>query len=286
MFEAKILADSQHPNGSRLTTFELTYPRFVHSELMTHRKFSRNSASSRAIPTKVLMRQVLTNPVVPIHWGKLQKGMQAFEQLDKMDKATCNSLWLKLRDEAMYTVNSMLEIGLHKQIANRLLEPWMWITVIVTSDERGLYNFFRLRVDAMAEPHIKRIAEMMFDLYVNEKPTPLIFGGWHLPFISKKELEEQSTDDCISKSVARCARGSYLQHNGDFTFEEDVALGEKLSTSGHWSPFEHQAMATQTPNVGGNFCNGWYQNRKFFSDESGRFDSQRELAEFIASKGF
>jgi len=286
MFSAKILADSRHPNGSRLTTFELTYPRFVHSELMTHRKFSRNSASSRAIPTKVLMRQILENPVVPIHWGKLQKGMQAFKELDHNDHKLCEEVWLSARNWAVDHAKSLLDMGLHKQIVNRLLEPWMWITVIVTSDERGLHNFFRLRVDPMAEPHIRRIAEMMFRLYaaVPGDVKRLEYGRWHLPFISEEEKDEHEIQDCIKKSVARCARGSYLQHNGDFTFEADVALGEKLSTSGHWSPFEHQAMASQAPNMGGNFCSGWYQNRKRYTEESGRFDSQRELAEFIASK--
>lgn len=268
MFSAKILADSMNPNGSRLTTFELTYPRFVHSELMTHRKFSRNSASSRAIPTSVLLKQVENNPVIPIHWGKLQKGMQAFEELKETDM--CETYWLLARDSCVLKVKELLQLGLHKQIVNRLLEPWMWITVIVTSDERGLANWFKLRCHKDAEPHINRLALLMLKEYaLDTNPPMLAFGDWHLPFISKEELDIYGTDKCIKKSVARCARGSYLQQHGDFTFDDDVALGEKLSQVGHWSAFEHQAMATQTIGMGGNFCDGWLQNRKRFIGECG-----------------
>lgn len=270
-FSAKIIADSVHPNQSRLTTFELTYPRFIHSELMTHRKFSRNSASSRAIPTHVLLKQVREHPVIPIHWGKLQKGMQAFETLDTADAFACRDLWLGLRDEAVATVERLYHLKLHKQIANRLLEPWMWITVVVTSDERGMLNWFRLRDHKDAEPHIQMLAQLMLNVYKNVTKVRknLNFGDWHLPFISDEEREKYSIEDCKAKSVARCARGSYLQHNGDFTFEQDVALGTKLSTVGHWSPFEHQAMCVQQSGLGGNFVDGWCQNRKMFTGEDG-----------------
>lgn len=267
---AKILADSQHPNGSRLTTFELTYPRFIHSELMTHRKFSRNSASSRAIPTKVLMRQVMKNPVVPIHWGKLQKGMQAETQLSGLSRFVCRQLWLKLRWVVLAVVWVMLKMKLHKQIANRLLEPWMLITVIVTSDERGLANWFKLRDHEAAEPHIQMLAFLMsVEMVYGPDPKKLSYGDWHLPFINEYELREYCIEDCVSKSVARCARGSYLQQHGDFTFEDDVKLGNKLSKVGHWSAFEHQAMCSNSPTQPSNFVQGWIQNRKQFIGEDG-----------------
>lgn len=268
-FNATILADSLHPNGSRLTTFELTYPRFVHSELMTHRKFSRNSASSRAIPTRVLLQQVIDNPVIPIHWGKLQKGMQAFLELEGKSKEQCEWLWLRLRDQAVAAVEMLLALGLHKQIANRLLEPWMWITVIVTSDERGLTNWFKLRCHSEAEPHINKLAKLMEVEYLTNEPLDLNFGDWHLPFISAAEWNSYDAESCVSKSVARCARGSYLQHHGDFSFADDVKLGEKLATVGHWSAFEHQALCMRKEHKPSNFVQGWLQNRKCFIGEDG-----------------
>lgn len=260
MIQATILADSVHPLTcfGRLTTFELTYPRFVHSEFMTHRTFSRNSASSRAIPTKVLLDQVINNPVIPIHWGKLQKGMQAYQELNETQKLWCQEEWLQARDNAVKTVESLLKIGLHKQIANRLLEPWMHITVIATTNERGLRNFFKLRCHEAAEPHIQRLAIEMRKAYKHSEPTTLTIDKWHAPF-----------SDNIKVSVARTARGSYLQQHGSFTREDDEKLHDRLADMGHWSPFEHQAQATMIPGYGGNLGDGWLQYRKTFHGEDG-----------------
>lgn len=266
-FSATILADSRHPeNGSRLTTFELTYPRFVLSEFMTHRTFSRNSASSRAIPTSVLLKQVQENPVIPIHWGKLQSGMQAFEELDFGASVDCHRIWLEARDNAVLTVKSLHNLRLHKQIANRLLEPWMWITVVATSNDRGLKNFFKLRCHESAEPHINYLANLMLDEYQNHEPTTLPYGEWHYPYAEEPKI-----------SVARCARLSYLNQLGKevdgqrvpWSPEDDVALHDRLANMGHWSPFEHQAWPTHFEGKGGNLGEGWYQYRKTFEGESG-----------------
>lgn len=291
MFKAEILADSLHPNGSRLTSFELTYPRFIHSEFMTHRKFSRNSASSRAIPTPVLLKQIEENPVIPIHWGRLQKGMQAYDVLKGEAAEECEKEWLLARDEAVASVKHLYDLKLHKQIANRLLEPWMWITVVATSDHLGLANFFKLRCHEAAEPHIQKLAWMMRELYENNKPSQLNMGDKHAPY---------SPDDHIS--VARCARLSYLNQLGkvcktcDGTGEvhshnprcwdcrgggrvpwskaDDYALHDRLAESGHWSPFEHQAEAVgDNLKCYGNFCPGWFQYRKTFKGEDGCEDS-------------
>jgi thymidylate synthase ThyX len=83
MISAKIIADSisESEYGDRITTFELEYPRFIHGELMTHRLFSRNAASSRAIPINKMMDQVLTAPAMPVEWGLNKSGMQAEEML-------------------------------------------------------------------------------------------------------------------------------------------------------------------------------------------------------------
>ena len=262
-----ILADSQHPEtGSRLTTFELTYPRFIHSEFMTHRKFSRNSASSRAIPTKILLDQVKNHPVIPIHWGRLQSGMQAFEELNGVSALECKQGWLYLRDAAVQTVERMYALKLHKQIANRLLEPWMWITVVATSDERGLKNFFKLRCHEAAEPQIQKLAYMMLQEYSESVPRTLEIGQWHSPY-----------SDDIVVSVARCARLSYLNQLGKevdgkrvpWSKADDYALHDRLAEMGHWSPFEHQAECCNPLIGGSNFCDGWFQYRKTFVGEDG-----------------
>ena len=143
--EAKIIADSINLQGDRITTYLLTYPRFIHSELMTHRMFSRNSASSRAIPFEKMVKMVEEDPFIPIAWQKDHKGMQGVEYFTESrdtDKAIEN--WLYARNasvkEATFLNNS---IGVTKQLCNRLLEPFMWHTVLVTATEWD--NFFELR---------------------------------------------------------------------------------------------------------------------------------------------
>ena|SRR3990172_10692569 len=106
MYSARILCDSESiyhkigEHGNRLTTMEITYPRFVHSELMTHRMFSRNAASSRAIPISKMIEAVERDPVIPVWWGKNQSGMQARKELDSYEKEIAISRWLKARDDA------------------------------------------------------------------------------------------------------------------------------------------------------------------------------------------
>jgi thymidylate synthase ThyX len=146
MIEAKVVADSINPQGDRLTTFVVTYPRIIHSEVMTHRMFSRNSASSRAIPFAKMVQSVETNPFIPIAWQKDHKGMQGSEYFDKIGTETCKTDWLTARDYAIQQAKILNQSGgVTKQLCNRLLEPFMWHTVIITSGKEGLDNFFELR---------------------------------------------------------------------------------------------------------------------------------------------
>lgn len=262
MYKAQIIKDSIGPNDVRLTTFEITYPKFVHNELMTHRLFSRNTASSRAIPYSKTRQQVLDDPVIPVWWGKNQPGMQAAEELSLNEKSKAFTKWIDARTSAIEWADTLHEQGVHKQIVNRIIEPWMWITAIVTATE--WQNFFHLRCHLDAQPEIRQIAEMMKGLYDSFIPERLNEGEWHLPYILDTEIINYG---CITDiSVARCARVSYLTHDGRKSFEEDLKLFERLKTSGHWSPFEHVAQATSSQKWSGNF-RGWKQYRKSFENE-------------------
>lgn len=247
-YRVRILADSVSLNGVRLTTWELTYPRFVHAELMTHRLFSRNSASSRAIPTKKLMRQIRKDPAMPVWWGKNQTGMQAREELKGWRLALVRRLWLSARWGALLVAWLLGVLGFHKQIANRILEPWMFITVIVTATEWE--NWFKLRCHPDAQPEIGWVAKEMQRQYIANAPHFLQPGEWHLPLVDWgdktaivfKTKEAQDPFFC-KVSAGRCARVSYLTHDGRRDMNEDVGLADKLMSSGHWSPFEHVAQA-------------------------------------------
>lgn len=265
MYSAKIILDSVNTVGDRLTTFEITYPRFVHSELMTHRLFSRNSASSRAIPNEKLRKRIEEDPVIPIYWGQNQSGMQAGEELTGVTKANAEKVWLDARNLMLRYSEELAGLGVHKQLCNRLLEPWMFITVIVTATEYE--NFFHLRCDPNAQPEIQKIAYMMKELYDNHNPRIVREGEWHTPYISAKELSDMSCmSDRLRISVARCARVSYLTHDGVRDLEADIKLADRLASNGHWSPFEHVARSLSSHKRYGNFI-GWLQYRKYFEKE-------------------
>jgi len=151
---AKVIADSINPRGVRITTFELEYPRYIHAEVMTHRMFSRNSASSRAIPTTKVIEQVEKSPAMPIHWGKNQAGMQAKEELDELLKKSVQQLWTETAKEVARRATIMQQMGLHKQVVNRILEPFQLMKVIVTATEYE--NFWHLRDHPDAQPDITR----------------------------------------------------------------------------------------------------------------------------------
>lgn len=269
-YKAKILLDSVAPSGVRLTTFELTYPRFIHAELMTHRLFSRNSASSRAIPVEKLIARIENEPAMPVWWGKNQAGMQAKEELDEKNREWAQRLWLEARDEMLDYARKLADIGLHKQIANRILEPWMFITVILTATEYE--NFFALRCHPDAQPEFQHIARKMQALYRESRPVALDEGQWHMPLLREDDWREAvngtlAPADLQKISVGRCARVSYLTHDGRRAPAEDIALCDRLIVSGHMSPTEHVAMALREPTWHGNF-RGWKQYRKTIPGEA------------------
>lgn len=245
-FEAKILADSISPHGIRLTTFEVTFPRIVLAEFNTHRQFSRNSASSRAIPIQKMLRRVLEEPYIPTKWGKNQKGMQAAEELSPSEAGVAEAMWLAGRDRAVETARALLEFGVHKQLTNRLLEPFLWHTVLVTATEWS--NFFHLRTHPAAHPEIQIPAAMMYERYQNSQPKELGFGDWHTPLIVQEDddwiepLTVLGYEEQVPKvSCARCARVSFLTHDGRRDPKEDLELYDRLLAPGHMSPFEHAA---------------------------------------------
>jgi Thymidylate synthase complementing protein len=270
-FSAEILADSRSPAGQRLSTLEVTFPRFVLAEFNTHRVFSRNSASSRAIPIVKQLRRVLGEPFVPVEFGTNQPGMQAGPALGGDAEVAARTEWLRARDDAVRRVLGLIAapeeiaadedllaaldriepaireksqppewLNVHKQVANRLLEPFMWHTVIVTATEWE--NFFNLRCHADAQPEIRRAAEAMRLALEESEPDELTADEWHLPLIRPEDFDEGRPElDLVKISAGRCARVSYLTHAGVRDLEADIELHDRLLSSGHMSPLEHPA---------------------------------------------
>jgi len=137
----EIIKDSIAPSGVRLTTFVLSYPRFIHAEFMTHRVFSRNASSSRAIPVKRRLKMIQSNPAGPVEWGLDQKGMQAYSQATGLREKTAKWVWRAACWTACFWAKVMLKLNIHKQIVNRLVEPFSDITVVVTSNDFNNFIF-------------------------------------------------------------------------------------------------------------------------------------------------
>lgn len=305
---AKIICDSRSPMGDRITTMQVRYPRFIHGELMTHRVFSRNASSSRAIPVKKVIEDVMLDPAMPIHWGKNIHGMQAKEEhnaeifLPGDSACACSQgpythleAWLRARDKAVEVARAFDNAGYHKQIVNRILEPFMHMNVCITSTNWS--NFYALRRHEDAQPEIKVLADAMYKAQEASTPDQLDYNQWHLPYVRKDDMVEARdavakhtypftinecvtdpvTDLLIRVSVARCARTSYKLHDGaDTTFEKDVGLYDRLldSVPLHASPAEHQAFpdrfvnnAWELGSLHGNFS-GFVQYRKTLPGES------------------
>lgn len=266
---AKIITHSRTDHAPDLVTMLLRYPRPIHAEFMTHRAFSRNASSSRAMPVEKLIQQVVDDPFVPLHWGKNQPGMQAHAECDaavpRWDRRTDlqtpymlrDEAWLKAMENAVMAARSFAEAGYHKQIVNRLLEPFSHITVVVTATEWS--NFFELRDHPDAEPHIQMLARAMKAALAESTPQRLVPGEWHLPFVrpgdaelAEKYLREkvyrrvsqrEIKDALVKASVARCARTSYDNHDGSTpNIERDIELHDRLIVAipRHASPAEHQ----------------------------------------------
>ena len=242
-----------------LSTLLLRYPRCIHSEFMTHRALSRNAASSRAIPVEKLIKDVMENPFVPMFWGKNQKGMQAGEECstqvrwpDYNDPLHREESWLRAGDAAINAASAFAEAGYHKQIVNRLLEPFAHITTLVSATEWD--NFLELRDHPDAEPHIQVLAQEIRKCLEDESTIQTLHPGqWHAPFVDYTPGHAFFIDgnvihpqEAIKLSVARCASTSYKTVDGfDMTLERAIDLHDKLVSSRpiHASPAEHVAQA-------------------------------------------
>lgn len=319
MIEVAILKDSiNSATDDRLTTFEVTFPRFINAEILRHRMLSFNSASSRAIPSEKLVASVERDPAEPVFWGANQKGMQASSELknDTVEEGwfwfgelgevplesganysadhqmwsrgrldSAKKLWFSAGKSMVAVARRLNDLGLHKQIANRILEPWQNITMIISGTEWE--NFFRLRASAMAQPEFRALAEEMLEAYNRSLPevcspvtpsfssSPAAFtedtavrDSWHVPFEDRMPPGIENYDK-LKIAVARCARVSYLAQDGTIDVAKDFELFDRLTTSGHWSPCEHVAFAMPHSRFHGNF-KGWMQLRKLFQGENQR----------------
>jgi thymidylate synthase ThyX len=278
-YAVEVLADSISMNV-RCLSFLVTFPRFILAEVNTHRMLSRNSASSRAIPVERRIAQVRENPFVPEAFTVNRRGMQADAVLDDRDGSKARDAWLRARDAAVEQAERLVDFGVHKQHANRLLEPFCWHTAVMTATDWD--NFFALRCHKNAQPEMQIIAKMMRDKMHDSEPVELKYGEWHLPFVDYVVFDSEGSpsnnperalpiEQQLSISVARCAAVSYERQSVVKSIAEYAQRHDQMASLAHWSPFEHQAMCVHghlwPPSYWGNFRHPWKQYRKSFEGE-------------------
>jgi len=250
---AEVLLDSIC-NGHRLTTMKVRCPRIILSEFNTHRAFSRNSASSRAIPTSKFRNRVKENPYFPQQWNVAGVGMTAAGPMNEFSA-------IRMREELKDLIDNALDwhsgceaaFAPAKEQINRYLEPFMYTEILVSATE--WLNFFYLRCSPQADPAMQMTADAMLEAYIESFPKLLKPGEWHFPFFMKHD-KKLSTSDKAKVCTARCARVTYFNFGEDGKspdHSKDIATHDKLLNSLHMSPFEHCAQAMERTARGSEF---------------------------------
>lgn len=236
-----MLAHSISEYGAEAITMRVVMPRIVLAEFNKHRKLASNTSSSRAIPIRKMIKHIKDNMFYPLYYGRNQSGMQAREELDGWRLYVVRKLWRFFGLAACNTALLFDKLGLHKQIANRIIETFSYVTVIFTGTD--IKNFLMLRDHPDAQPEIHYVAQEIKNAYINSKPKLLRLGEWHLPLVTQTEKLELSLADQIILSAARCASTSYTTVDGkELTVDVARSIYLKLTNSNpiHASPFEHQ----------------------------------------------
>lgn len=249
---ATIIQDSISVHGKRIITYELEYHRYIHAEFMTHRMFSRNAASSRAIPVERMHANILENPARPIVWQKNQAGMQSKEELVGTDRDVAQEMWDIAMFDAVQNSKNLLESGMHKQWANRGTEAYQMMKTVMTTTEDA--NWDELRYHGDAQPEICELARVMIEARKQSVPMKLAHGDWHVPYVNRQIRSlhgsmiysdaagnELTLEEAKMISASCCAQVSYRR--SDDTLDKAIAIYNRLieSKPQHASPIEHQA---------------------------------------------
>jgi len=277
--QAQVIAASTTPNSPPLYTVRVRVPRIIWAEIMTHRALSRNARSSRAVPVHKVIAEVIDRPFVPWHWTGNKPGMQGTPDYDKEVRNPMwhhtdlrENVWESAMHQAVRHAKAFADAGYHKQVCNRLLEPFMWIDALITATDWA--NFFWLRDHEDAEPHLRDAARLIKQAMDAAEPEHLQPGEWHLPYVTKAEREDHELDLLLRMATERAARISYEPFDAD-KVKTGPSLYEKLISGDrlHASPFEHQATPDtydgewQNPHLHGNL-RGWIQHRKTIPGEN------------------
>jgi len=273
--KATVITDSIH-EGVRITTLQIRFPRFILAELNTHGLLAKSTRSTRAVPTKKLIREVWSTPFVPSIWPSMQAGMQGGPPLQGWRRAAAVAVWLLASKLACALAYALVAIGVHKQHAGRILEPFMWTDSVVTATEWD--NFFNLRISPLAQPEFSSLAKAMrFELFASVPAET----KYHLPYLTYAERScDAQLHEKFEVSARRCSQVSYSPHDGSKAdFYKDLAKAHELLDNGHMSPFEHPALAGVGEYIPNKFRAPWVQHRKHILGEENALGARRSVAQ-------
>lgn len=269
-----------------ITTLLCEYPRYIHSEIMTHRQLSRNSGSSRATPFNIYCERIIKDPAFFAELGINRSGMNADSVLNKENAEAFKHEYMQLMHHTVDTAMSWsAKYNLHKQIINRVLEPYVRTSTVITATEWD--NFLYTRAIAKGvEPVMHLLANCIKQAvdYANENAKD---GVAHLPFVTDNEFNTCSLKDCVKHAVSRSARCTILSNVTKklSTIEEDEKLYNWLSSADpmHASPFEHIAFATKSYEPYYNLRGGWMSQRFVLDTQRLIYDTVDNAAAHFAA---
>lgn len=222
-FRACVLADSispptpQHPNGVRLISVAAEYPREVLAEFNTHTIMSKSTSSSRATPMEQMLKKIESDGHTP-EFGGNTRGMQAKDTWEGSQAEQARRIWEDAKADAVRHARRFMELGVHKQVGNRVVENYGWTRQVITSTQWA--NFFTLRTHDDAHPAFRRIARMMYVAISRSTPKKLGYGDWHLPFVNdadRGQIAEICGDGDWFPEKAEPIRKMFLEHGGRTT---------------------------------------------------------------------
>lgn len=208
-------------SGKEIITFEYEAPKCILSEINTHRLFSRNAQSSRAVPIAKVIDGIRNNPVTPIHWGSNQAGMVAGEEIDagvtlygqSYSELDRGAAWKVTAEEVADLMQAWETAGYHKQIVNRIGEAFTFVRGVITATEFD--NFFHLRIHPAADPFIQELARCMWEALQLSEAEVLYEGEWHTPYVEHAR--------CLSDELIYC---QFLTDNPE-EFDQYVKEGKR-----------------------------------------------------------
>lgn len=270
--KAEIVAHSRNiETGDELITYRLTYPRMLLAQVNTYKQITKITSSSRAQPFNKVVEVIENDPFIPLAYQRAHKGMQGTEYFTDEEEIRQRDLeWLTARDKAVEQAKKLNDLGVTKQVTNRILEAYMWVTQLVTGTREAYEHLFNQRCPEYevggvkgrskkemgldlsdeewltcnkghAEIHFMDLAEKMYDALRDSEPKELKPGELHIPYLDTPLMTpDLSPEDVIKYSCGLTAHTSYttIGDGTKMTIEKARGLFDHCLENGHYSVFE------------------------------------------------